>query len=307
MVSIGIGGFLAIDYNTARQWASAEDKAGLTFREYLGGFSQRLARATGSADAPRLPTALTDMLPRPPEGWTVRAAVPEDIQPFLPRRAETASPEGRQILEGLVTPAGGNGVESVQLTYERGERRVVIKAVRYPDVIFTSFTAMTQRFELQMRSASLQTTPFMTVRGLDVAEEILPPELRARLFVADVGAQIHLRVLASDRLADADLVPFFQTLHVPAMNASVVDKQDGLGQVPVIVLASAMADIEREAYAADLAAREAEAIRLAEAARQAAEAEAAAAAPQGQGPTEGFGANCETGPGGIKRCSVGGN
>ena len=95
----------------------------------------------------------------------------------------------------------------------------------------------------------------MTVRGLDVTEDLLPEGFRGRLFLADVGAQIHLRVLAPKRMKDEDLVPFFETLHVKAMNADVIDKVEGLGEVPVIVLASALDDTERDAYHADRATR----------------------------------------------------
>lgn len=316
--AIGIGGFMAIDYNMSREGTNPEDADGLTFTEYLGSFSQRFTAATGSPDGQDLPTALADMMPRPPEGWTVRPTTPEDVQPFLPRRAETAPPEARALLDGIVAPAGPKGAETVTLTYERGNRRVVVKAIRYPDVIFTSVAAMAQRFELQTLSATYFGSPFMTVRGLDVTEDVLPPELRGRLFLADVGAQIHLRVLAPDRLSDEDLVPFFATLHVKAMNASVVDKQEGLGEVPVIVLASAMAETERQAYEADRAAREAEAKARAEAARQAAAAEAAAEGPaEGTGggaeaappasPDTGFSADCTADAAGNKRCTVGGN
>jgi hypothetical protein len=62
------------------------------------------------------------------------------------------------------------------------------------------------------------------------------------------------------------------------MNASVIDKQEGLGEVPVIVLASVLDEATRAAYEADRIAREeADAAALA-AERAAAEAEAAAAA-----------------------------
>jgi hypothetical protein len=140
----------------------------------------------------------------------------------------------------------------------------------------------------------------MTVRGLDVTEAILPAEMRGRLFVADVGGQIHLHVLAPDRLDDRDLVVFFETLNVAALNASVVARTEGLGDLPVIVVASALEDDLRAAYAADRSAREA-------AARQA-EAELAAvkaAGAEAAGPTEGAGTACVAGAGGIKRCSVG--
>lgn len=306
---------MAIDYNMSRQWTNPEDEEGLTFTEYLGGFSQRFAKVTGSSGTQDLPSALADMMPRPPEGWTVRPATPEDAGAFMPRKADTAPQDARELIEGIVSQTAPKGAEMVALTYERGDRRVVVKAVRYPNVIFTSFMAMQQRFELQTLSATYVGTPFMTVRGLDVTEDILPAEMRGRLFMADVGAQIHLRVLAPDRMQDEDLVPFFETLHVKAMNASVVDKQEGLGEVPVIVLASAMQEAERQAYEADLAVREAEAELRAEEARKTAEAEAAAeeqaedgaAAAEPAAPEAGFASECAADAAGNKRCTVGGN
>lgn len=318
MLVVGVGGFMAIDFNMSKRWASKEDAEGLTFAEYLGGFSERIASVTGSTGSSGLPTALADMMPKAPEGWTVRPTVAEDVAGFMPKKRSGGSREAREAVEKIASAKGGGGTEVVVLTYEKGERRVVIKAVRYPNVIFTSFMAMQQRFELQMQSAEFTGTQFMTVRGLDVTEDLLPDGMRARLFLADVGAQIHLRVLASERMKDADMVPFFQTLNVKAMNASVVDKQEGLGDVPVIVLASVLDEATRAAYEADLAAREAEAAarsaeerKLAEAEAAAAEAEAAKDATGEQDQVEmegkqGLGSDCEKGVGGTKRCKVGG-
>lgn len=322
MTAVGVGGLIAVDFNMSRQLASAEDEEGLTFREYIGGFSERIAHVTGSAGATNLPGALADMMPRPPEGWTVRPATRDDIDAFLPRDPAEADKDALALVTSIGKPRVARGAEVVSLTYERADRRVVIQAIRYPDLIFTSFMAMQQRFELQMATASLRGRPFMTVRGLDVTEPFLGDGMRARLFVADVGGQIHLRVLAMRRMTDADLVPFFETLHVRAMNAAVVDRQDGLGEVPVIVLASAMAEAERAAYEADIAARAAEAAVRAEEARKTAEAEARAAAEaaaaengqpagegtlpaEGQKPATGFAADCEQGDSGTKRCKVG--
>jgi hypothetical protein len=319
MATIGIGGFLMLDYNMSRQWASAEDEEGLTFREYLGGFSDRIAGLTRSSASAGLPTALADMMPRPPEGWTVRPATKGDIDVFMPKKGVKADEKSRGLVESVGSSRAGSGSEVVILTYEKGERRVMIQAIRYPNMIFTSFMAMQQRFELQMMAANQQGRPFMTVRGLDVTEDFLGDGMRGRYFFASVGAQIQVRVLASKRMKDVDLVPFFETLHVQAMNAAVVDKQDGLGEVPVIVLASALQEAELAAYEADRAAREAEAAARAAEDRKAAEAEAEAAAKaaeaeagplEGEGTPEadklqaGFGSDCEKGSGGIKRCSV---
>lgn len=325
LFAIMAGGYLYFDFRMSAKWAGREDAEGLTFQEYVSGLTGRVAGLTGAANAAGMPSKLADMLPKPPEGWTVRAAVPEDVKPFLPKSTQKADRKALASLEKMVEASAGTGTETVTLAYEQGDRTVLIKAVRYPNIIFTSFAAMQQRMELQMMTAEFRGTEFMTVRGLDVTEDLLPEGFRGRLFFADVGAQIHLRVLAPKRMKDTELVPFFQTLHVEAMNASVIDKVEGLGKVPVIVLASAMEQAEREAYLADREARAA-----AEAEREAADrtaAEQAEGAQAGSGgggflgglfggdeaedksaPKDaGKGKSCTTGKDGVKRCTVGGD
>lgn len=319
---LGLGAFLALDFRISSQQASAEDAAALTFQEYLGGLTGRLASIAGSSSSEKLPSDLADMLPRPPEGWTVRPAVADDVDAFLPKNRRDGEPKARDLVEAVGSARTSRGAEVVILTYEKGDRKVVIKAARYPDAIFTGLGALQQRFELQMAAPEYRGRNFMTVRGLDVTEDVLPDAMRGRLFMANVGGQIHLRILASKRMKDADLLPFFETLHVRALNAAVVDRQDGLGDVPVIVLASALGDNEREAYDADRAARgAAEAARWREE-RLAAEAEAGEAAKktaaevgtlngegtittEGNSPSAGFASDCKAGDGGTKRCKVG--
>ncbi|WP_309665410.1 hypothetical protein [Tabrizicola sp.] len=275
--TISVGGFLFVDYSMAKRWASSEDAEGLTFVEYLSGFTGRLTGSTAAAKADAaLPTALADMMPTPPEGWTVRPATAEDTDVFMPKQSDKSTKDARRYVEAVAKKRSGKGVEQVALTYEKGNRRVIFQAVRYPNIIFTSFMAMQQRMELQMMYGEFRPRDFITVRGLDVSEDVLPADMRARYFYSDVGAQIQIRVLASERMTDEDLVPFFQTLHVKAMNASVVDKQEGLGEVPVIVLASVLDEATRAAYEADRLARAQTEAEQREAARIAAEAEAAA-------------------------------
>jgi hypothetical protein len=311
MVTIGAGGFLALDYNMARQLADSEDDGGLTVREYLGGLSVRIASVTGSAATPGLPSALQDMLPKPPEGWTVRPATGEDVTAFLPRERGAGEAKARDLITDMVKDKVSGAAEVVILVYEKADRRVIVKAVRYPDVIFTSDMAIQQRFDLQMKSAEYRGISSMTVRGLDITEDLLPDDMRGRLFMADVGGQIHLRLLAPRRMPDAELVTFFETLHVRALNAAVVDKRDGLGEVPVIVLASALSGADRDAYDADRAARAAaEAAQSREALQMAEAALAAAAGPdavatEGEQPAQAPAAQCEKGAGGVKRCKVG--
>jgi hypothetical protein len=189
--------------------------------------------------------------------------------------------------------------------YERGERRVVFQIVRLPDSIFTDPAAADRRYTAKVAAAELRGRPFLSVRGLDVTEEFLGDGLRARYFTASVGGQIGIKVLASRRMTDEELVPFFTALPVQAMNAAVVDRQPGLGEVPVLVVGSALSEENRAAFEADRAARGARAIARAAEVRDQAKAELAAmaeAAPEGKAApvvTE-----CKTGAGGVKKCSV---
>jgi hypothetical protein len=328
MFTITAGGYMFFDYKMSSRWSGTEDAEGLTFSEYLSGLSGRLGNLSGSASAAGLPTKLADMLPKPPEGWTVRPVDTKDTEGFLPKSAKNADKDGVAAVAAMSNVTGGSGTEIVALTYEKGDRKLIVKATRYPNIIFTSFAAMQQRFELQMMTAQFRGTEFATVRGLDVTEDLLPEGFRGRMFFADVGAQIHLRILAPKRMSDEDLVPFLETLHVKAMNASVIDKVEGLGDVPVIVLVSALDEAARDAYLTDVASRasqeaEADAAEKAKADAQAeAEAEAAAEAPKGGGLFGGlFGSEeespegaapastapkigCATGKDGVKRCTV---
>lgn len=330
MFAITAGGYMFFDYKMSARWSGKEDAEGLTFTEYLSGLSGRLANLGGAASAAGMPTRLADMLPKAPEGWTVRPVDPKDVEGFLPKKGKKADPEGAAAIKAMADVSGGSGTEVAALTYEKGDRTLIIKATRYPNIIFTSFMAMQQRMELQMMTAEFRGTEFATVRGLDVTEDLLPEGFRGRMFFADVGAQIHLRILAPKRMKDEELVPFLETLHVKAMNADVIDKVEGLGDVPVIVLASALDEVARDAYLADVASRAAD-----EAAKGAAEqAEAEAQATQEAVPAEEQGSgggflsklfgggdaaetakdaapasgekkiDCKTGKDGVKRCTV---
>ena len=326
MFALTLGGYLVFDYRMTSRWAGAEGQGSLSFTEYLGGLSGRVAGLTGAASASGLPTRLADMLPEPPAGWTVRPSVPEDVDSFLPRNTRKADKAALAYVKAVARAERGKGVEGVALTYEKGDTKVLVRATRYPNVIFTSLAATAQRVDLQLTSAAFTGTEFMTVRGLDVTEDILPEGFRARYFLTDVGAQIHIRVLAPKRMSDRDLLAFFETLHVKAMNASVIDTSPGLGEVPVIVLASELGVEARKDYAARIARQEAEETSSAMAALQEAEARAAAAAAAEPASDGGFlsnlfgsseaapaeeakpaaqpGIHCEKSRDGFKRCRV---
>ena len=319
----GLGAFAVADFTTSGRWSGRTDAEGQGFLAYLRGYPGFVAGQGGGATG--LPRELAAMLPRAPEGWTGRPTEAADIDAFLPEDRRSAPADVLAHIQAVAQEAKGRGVETAALTYERDGRTVIFQAVRYPDSTFTDLAALSERVELQTRAARFSGTEFMTVRGLDVQEDLLPDGVRARYFFANVGAQIHLRVLAPERMRDRDLVPFFQTLHVAAMNAAVVDQQAGLGQVPVIVLASALDGDARAAYVADLADRQAaqaadrearhqvDAARLAETQPEPGAGggflsslfgQAEAEAPQEE--TSAPQVVCDKGTGGSKRCSVAG-
>lgn len=232
---LGLSGFLALDYSMAGRWTGRVSE-GLSFADYLNA----MIPAPRGADRPQ---GLQAMLPRPPEGWTVAATGSADLDSFLPKD-RTSLPQGvLALLVSIAAPDPGSGVQTASLTYRRGERRVIVQAVRHPGPTLA---------RMPLADAL---TPAMTVRGLDVAEAALPKSTRARLFLADVGGQVRLVVLASARMKDRDLVPFLRTLDVAGLNDSVSDRQPGLGHVPMIVLASALGKGARAMFEADVAAR----------------------------------------------------
>lgn len=250
---LGLGGFVAFDYFMLNKNARARGEDPISFITYASGWVS-LASAlseTGegaTATAAPMPEGLLAMLPRTPEGWSVAPALPDDAAAFL---SPDSPAEERDLVADAATENAGRGLEQARQTYTQGARVVVIELVRYPDMIFTSFGAMALKMELQMKSDAISAQEFMVVRGLEVREARLSDAAPARVFLADVGGQIHLRVTASASMTDLDLLPFFETLHVPAMNADVVEKTTGLGEVPVIVVASVLTEETRRARAAE--------------------------------------------------------
>ena len=249
-VVIGLGGFMAIDFTTASRAASAEDGEGLTFRDYIGKLPGRMMGEEKVQSV--LPPTLAEMLPDAPDGWTMRPALKTDAADFLPRDSAEGSADVRKYVSSVSEGVVGLGSEQVIQTYERGRSRVIFQVVRFPDPneMLGSLVDAKLQIAEDIHTAKYRPTAFMTVRGMDVIEDLLPEGIRVRYFLASVGGQIQIKVLASRRLSDEELIPFFETLDVKAMNASVGAKQDGLGEVPVIVLASALDKATRDAYEA---------------------------------------------------------
>lgn len=307
LLLLGAGGILFVDFNRVVQEASAAESEPPSFQAYLETVPKKLGSLTEMARTSPRTVDLADMLPRPPEGWTMRPlddGKGGDIAGFMPRSGDKGEADGIKLVNAVASSRVEDGATVAIQAYERGDRRVVIQLVRLPDGIFTSLESADRRHDLQVEAAELRGRPFLTVRGLDVTEEFLGEGMRARYFTASVGAQIQIRVLASRRLKDEDIVPFFETLNVQAMNAAVVDRQPGLGEVPVLVLGSALGEADLAAYVADRAARAESAIRRAAERRDMAEAELAAsadAAPAGQGKP--VSTKCRT-EDGVKRCTV---
>lgn len=254
---ISFGGYLAFDFWNVNRVAKYGDGDGVSFVEYAKGwvsFADIVSDASNPDATAPVPTELAAMLPKAPPGWRIRPVDKADADAFIPKGTEK---ELAEYVRAVVNERPGNGLQQVRQTYQNGGHVVVIELIRYPDLIFTSFGAMQIKMELQMTGTKYRSTPFMTVRGMEIAEDLLPGDIGLRYFIGDVSDQIWLRVLASKPVTDESLLPFFETLHVPAMAASVIEKQDGMGEVPVIVLASVIEDQTRAALEAERADQEA--------------------------------------------------
>lgn len=281
--AIPVLGYMAFDYTMSNRAARAMGESEIGFGAYVMGWIN-LVEIVGTpdrgAETGAMPTELTAMLPRPPEGWTTRALTPQDVTAVL---GSGLKGEDLELAADALQENRGKGLEQARQAYVSPEGALVVfELVRYPDSVFTSFMAMSVKFELEMRTMAIPSQDFMTVRGFEVREVRLPAGSPVRAFVGDIGGQLHLRVTAPADLPDLALLPLFQTLHVPAMAADVVRPVPGMGEVPVIVLASALEEEERAAYEAEAAAARERA--AAETARQEEEAKAASAgaAPGGE-------------------------
>lgn len=271
-------GYLAFDFTLANRAARAMGEEPVTFVTYLaawGGLAAPVAGVNAEEAVPSaaLPEDLVAMLPLPPPGWTARPAERTD-GPVL--KGKAGREDAKRIAE-VLTDNRGRGVETARLAYvpPDGKGLVVVELARYPDAIFTSFAGMGLKMELEMATMDWSDRDFMTVRGLPLVEARLSPEAPARAFAGDLAGQIQLRAAASRRFTDMDLLALFQTLHVPAMNAAVARPVKGMGEVPVIVVASAMDEAGRALRASE---HEAAARAAAEAAAADREAMAAAEA-----------------------------
>jgi len=241
---IGVCGYFAFDFYMANKFARTGDGDGVSIGEYISGIVPGVAAiGVGVETPPEMPTELAAMLPKAPEGWAIRPTEPGDIAAYMP---ENVDEKTSRYVAAVVNPRGGNGTEEARFTYTNGPKLVVFEAVRHPNFIFTSFGATQLKMELQFTTSRYSGSDFMTVRGMEFTEDLLPEEAGLRYFFGSVSSQIWIRVLATRSMTDMDLLPFFETLHVPAINANVIDKVVGMGEVPVIVLASAM-DAERRA------------------------------------------------------------
>ncbi len=254
---VALAGYMAFDFWNVNRMAKFGNGDGVSVTEYLGGWVS-LAGAVGGPKAPELPTELAAMIPKAPEGWTVRPTQPADIADYV---ASDAPEKLASYVGAVVAERPGNGVRQLRQTYSNGAKMVIFEVIRYPNFVFTSFGATQIKMEIQWITPEYSGRDFMVVRGMEFVEDVLPDKVALRYFLGDVGDQIWVRVLATKDMTDEDLLPFFQTLHVPAMAADVVDKVAGMGEVPVIVLASVIEGEERAAWEAERAASATEAER----------------------------------------------
>ncbi len=125
--ALSAGGFMFVDYKMSARWSGREDAGGLTFGEYLQGLSGRISGMSGGG-AHGMPKKLADMLPNPPEGWKARPVEAGDIDGFLPKSSKNADKKGVAAVKAMAEGAAGSGVEVAALTFQKGDRKVIVLA-----------------------------------------------------------------------------------------------------------------------------------------------------------------------------------
>lgn len=256
-----LSALVMLDFKAAQRRAIAGDLEAYGFVEHVIGFGPRLVQFATSgfgSDQTENSPRLMAMMPRMPDGWDSRALDDDDLAALLSKNPKNDDPATIGLIQDILSPRASQGAEVAMAVYAAKGRLVVFKLIRQPDDLFTD---PARRRDLDAMIASRPSSlshDFMRVRGMDVAEIVLPDRIRARVFTAELGAQLRLWVLASKKMGDDDLVPFFETLDVAAMNAAVRDKEHGMGEIPLIVVVSDLREAERTAYEADRAARSSE-------------------------------------------------
>lgn len=304
MVSVIVGVVLMLDFNSVRKAAEAAEQPVPDFQTYLSELQPRLTAMiapSGGDKGPALTADLAAMLPRAPEGWTTRAPERGDADTFLPKETGTLEAEIQIQIEALAKAKGPKGSSTEALVYETEGKTVIIKAVRAPDMTFADPAMLAAYVKDRL---PFPKTGYLRVRGLDVDENNLPDGMRGRLFTADIGGQIRLSVLTSKKVTDKDLLALFETLDVQALNAAVLDREAGLGEVPVLLLVSELDEAGLASYKADRTARDAER----DARREALFAKLVEDAPSATTediPEDEAVVTCSKGAGGVKRCTVG--
>ena len=305
-----LGAYLGTDFYIKANEPGTKD---ITFLSYLSSWAEVLTTDSSKAEGANVEVGA--LLPAAPEGWTRQDGSRENLVALLSEATlnklngpvTNENEDIHRMIEGF-SPATGRGVRQQLFHYANGNKHVMIRLVRYPDIVFSSFAMMAQRYELQLSGMGRDKSRIATVDGKEIYEVRLPESVGIRHFVTDVSGQYHLNILIHGIDVEAELKPFLEGLNFRGMNADVVDQDhaiaDYLGNKRIVMESEldAMAAAEREAF-------EAEQKRLLEAEEAAREARAAAARAEaeaesgGQGATTGFGGSCEI-QAGVKVCKV---
>jgi hypothetical protein len=267
---LGLGA-LALGHRMATDRALAEGAAAPTFLGWTMGLATDVlpgGLAEDPASRPMAPEILA-LLPPAPPGWTARAVTAADAARF----------PGTDPTHALFAPYPEVGVTDARLAYDSAAGSVVMALVRHRDGIFTN-PLSGRKYTLRDESEVARGSDFMTTRGLIVREAPQPKTPGPRLFLAHVGMQLHLRVIAPAGTPDADLLPLFRGLDVTALAAAVIEPEPGLGiggETSAEALRSA-ATAEEERRRTANRARQAEELAAAMAAAEAASGKSAASA-----------------------------
>ncbi|SEC09586.1 hypothetical protein [Rhodobacter sp. 24-YEA-8] len=239
--------WLWVGFQKTNQANLDEGRDQVTFDQYVLAW----ASGPGSADLSHLPgggvTALADMFPEAPEGWTRRTVSRADGKALAVRGLDARR---QALLKDAAIEDSGAGVEQASAAWDTPDGVLVAELVRYPDTLFATPVGVSLLDQNRAPFGQIGNQPLMNIAGLEIREALLAPQIPARVLRAGIDGQIVLRVSAPKRISDETLLSFFATLNVAAMNARLAAPIAGMGEVKdgkkrLAVLVAGMSDAQR--------------------------------------------------------------
>ncbi len=271
----GLFAWLWFGYVKTNEQHAEDGTAQVTFDQYVIAWMGDLAK--GDAGEGGVTRDLSAMFPTAPEGWTQRKVKDSDIGALtvngLNPRHQALALEAALPDPGPEEGAPG-ALTQARTAWDGPKGALIAELVRAPDLLFKYPAGAEILAQNAAVMAAIPQQPLLYIGGLQINEAVVPPQVPARILLAELEQQVVLRVSAPKTMTDAELRDFFATLNVASMNHALHDPLTGMGAVKLdkaklVALTASLTAAEESAIATATAGFDLERARI-RAAREAA-------------------------------------